>query len=455
MLRLAAQRHQRTFLTNIRFYSTQNTPLLDELRARGLIQQTSQGLEDALESRACIYLGADPTARSLHAGHLLPLMVLLHFFARGHTVIQLVGEGTAQVGDPSGRSTSRSATSEDTLKFNTRALQTQLSTIFTNAQELLKRSGCQTAGELVAVNNADWWRNMNLVHFMSSIGPHLRLNQMLSRESVKARLQSDAGLGYNEFSYQALQAYDFWYLQQKHKCNIQLGGNDQWGNITAGLDLVSRLGGKAYGITVPLLTTPSGEKFGKSAGNAVFLDSSLTPKFQLYQHFIRAPDSVVESYLKMFTFIPLPEIERIVTEHNNAPESRTAQKVLAERVVDLIYGPGAGNLVSQSADLIYGKFKSQTLRPSADDLLTVFEGDSFVQEVPRTVVGEPILSLLKKVYPESAASLKRSLQEGSVYIGPDLLSADLKTILEDHHLVDHQLVLVRLGKKNVALAKLV
>ncbi|KAF5099575.1 hypothetical protein D0Z00_001585 [Geotrichum galactomycetum] len=274
-------------------------------------------------------------------------------------------------------------------------------------------------GTATTRNNHDWWKDVNMLRFLATYGRHIRVGQMLARDSVKNRMESEQGIGFNEFTYQILQAYDFWHLHSQEGCSLQVGGNDQWGNITAGIDLISRMRAEytrtgrtaeipklaegadaAYGITVPLLTTPSGEKFGKSAGNAVWINADLTKPYELYQYFVRAPDSVVENYLKMFTLLPLEHIDAAVEEHRKDESRRTAQKLLAEEITDLVHGLGAGNRAKiMSAVMFPSAAEGETL--AAAEVLQVFRAENMLVSLKKDeVVGaqwrDVIAGLTKK-----------------------------------------------------------
>lgn len=354
------------------------------------------------KEKITVYCGADPSAISLHVGNLIPLLILLHFYIRGHNVLALVGGATGEVGDPSGRSTERSQMDSSVRTNNMVHIRAQLAKFLERGRAYAETRGyADSLGTASTRNNHDWWKDVNMLGFLSTYGRHIRVGQMLARDSVKNRMESEQGIGFNEFTYQILQAYDFWHLHSQEGCSLQVGGNDQWGNITAGIDLISRLRAEytrtgrtaelpkvkedaeaAYGITVPLLTTPSGEKFGKSAGNAVWINPDLTKPYELYQYFVRAPDSVVENYLKMFTLLPLENIKTALEEHRKDESRRTAQKLLAKEVTDLVHGLGAGNRA---------KIMSTVMFPSADESEAVEPAD--VLNVFRT---ENMLVSLKK-----------------------------------------------------------
>lgn len=382
----------------------------------------SESVEKLLQNeKVTLYCGADPSAQSLHVGNLIPLIILIHFRTRGHSPITLVGGATGIVGDPSGRATERAQMEAKTRAGNVAKIRLQLETFLDRGKDAASRHGypAENFGNRISTNNADWWKDMGMLQFLGTYGRHIRVGQMLARDSVKNRMESEQGIGFNEFAYQILQAYDFWHLHSTFGCRIQVGGNDQWGNITAGIDLISRLrsevsknekeakkGGEnglskgtlpkvakdldpAYGITVPLLTTPSGEKFGKSAGNAVWIDPEMTKPYELYQYFVKSPDSVVEKYLKMFTFMSLDTISTIMKQHVENESIRHAQRILAKEVTDLVHGLGSGQNSAVMSEILFGGADEASSYDAAT-ILSAFSSQDLVKKVPRSdLVGNP------------------------------------------------------------------
>lgn len=312
------------------------TDVLALLKERDLLyQSTDEGaIRKAFEGgRVSCYVGFDPTARSLHIGSLLPIMVLAHLQRAGHRAVALVGGATGMVGDPSGRSSERSLQSDQSVRENAEAIRVQLS-------RFLRFDGENPAA---MVNNADWIGPMSVIDWLRDVGKHFTVNSMLAKESVRSRLEDrEHGISYTEFSYMLMQAFDFYWLCEHESCVMQGGGSDQWGNITAGIDLIRRKVGKeAHGFTWPLVTSSAGEKFGKSAGNAVWLDASMTSPYQFYQYFVRSEDADVGKYLKFFTFLPVAEISSVMGEHAMDPGKRHAQRVLAREVTRIVHGDAA------------------------------------------------------------------------------------------------------------------
>ncbi|OCH92292.1 tyrosyl-tRNA synthetase [Obba rivulosa] len=329
----------------------QQKDLLGELRSRGLITEVTR--PDVLTAeldreRVGVYAGVDPTAKSLHVGHLLPLLCLLHFQLYGHRIIPLIGGATGLIGDPSGRNTERPLSSEDDVRSNVEELSKGVKRFFERALSYAQKRLGDAAADITdpdVRNNLNWFKDLGFLEFLRTVGIHSRVNAMLARDSVRTRLESQSGISFTEFTYQLMQAYDFYMLHKHADCSIQIGGSDQWGNIIAGLDLINRMNPsagesteKGFGIVTPLLTTATGEKFGKSAGNAVSLDERITNVFDFYQFFLRTSDADVARYLKMFTLLPVAEIDAVNEAHRERPEARSAQHLLAEEVTILVHG---------------------------------------------------------------------------------------------------------------------
>ncbi|KAJ1830387.1 tyrosyl-tRNA synthetase [Coemansia sp. RSA 2711] len=342
---------------------------------------------------------------------MVALMGLLHFHLAGHQAIPLVGNATGTIGDPSGRSTERVALDQDVLARNVAGIEAQLERFFARGTEYASTRIADldpsTLQPVRVLHNADWYRGIGVLEFLGTVGRHARIGAMLARDSVKSRLQTPQGISFTEFSYQLLQAYDFWYLYHHHGCRIQLGGSDQWGNIIAGTDLIHRLPGAqplpmasrslddgdgAFGLTIPLLTTASGEKFGKSAGNAIWLDETRTSPFDIYQFFVKTADSDVERFLKMFTLLPLSRIARVVEEHRDAPENFAAQKLLAAETTELIHGKEGVQQALCATEVLFGSRKSLGLQQfTGHDFASAFIRDPRMVSLDRSaVVGKSI-----------------------------------------------------------------
>ncbi|KAG5440593.1 hypothetical protein PCK2_000303 [Pneumocystis canis] len=326
-----------------------------------------------------VYTGIDPTAASLHIGNLVTLLPLLHFYLRGHHCYGVVGGGTSRIGDPSGKMTEREILSSDFISENSLKIEKQLGFFFENGTTYALKRGYKISdiGKYYILNNLTWYNQLSLFDFLKVMGPNVRVGQMLSRDSIKNRLASNQGISYGEFTYQLLQAYDFLYLNQNHNVSLQIGGSDQWGNITAGIELINRINHQKtqinssvstkqpYGLTVPLLLKSNGEKFSKSVGNAIWLNSDMTSPYELYQFFVQSSDEIIKKYLEIFTLLPLHTISDIIKQHFNNPSERYAQHILAEEVVMLVHGQEEMEKSKTAAQLLFlNKEKSRDLNIS-------------------------------------------------------------------------------------------
>ncbi len=412
--------------------------LIDELEQRGAIDDITDraGLEQLLNSGPQkIYIGFDPTADSLHVGSLLPALMLARFQRGGHRPIVLVGGSTGMVGDPSGRSSERQLQSIETVRSNAEAIKNQLARFF-------DFTGPNAA---IAANNYDWTHQVSYLDFLRDIGKHFTVNHMLAKESVRARLEDrEHGISYTEFSYMLLQAFDFLHLFQAENCRIQGGGSDQWGNITAGIELIRRkAGAQAFGITFPLLTTSSGEKFGKSAGNAVWLDVKKTSPYRFYQYWINTDDRDVERFLKLFTFLSLEEISSIM---QNPPEQRVAQKRLAAEVTRLVHGADALAQAQKASEVLFG---GDVTGLSDRDLAEIFA------EVPSFELTPPMKmtdALVRAGAAKSKGEAARLIAGGGVYLNNKRIeAADAQIQSEDR--ASESMLILRVGKKSYYLGR--
>ncbi|PPQ98626.1 hypothetical protein CVT24_003959 [Panaeolus cyanescens] len=460
LLRQAPRRWPSCFLNLRRLYHTQK-PILDDLSERGFIQDVTR--RDALERavgthKQTVYAGVDPTAKALHIGHLLPLMCLLHFKIRGHDVIPLIGGATGRVGDPSGRLTERDPADIKQVEENVTSLTNGLQTFFQRA--LLYASARQQSSsinseeEIQVISNLSWHQSFTMLDFLQKVGIYARVNTMMNRESVRARLESQQGLSFTEFTYQLLQAYDFYHLNKHFGCTIQVGGSDQWGNIVAGLELIGKLSAtdanespSAFGITTPLLTTTRGEKFGKSAGNAVWMDSSLTSVFDFYQYFLKVPDADVGTYLRLFTLLPSDHINRILVEHATEPEKHIAQTLLAREVTEMVHYKDG---VVQASTITALLFSSDYTNLKAEDILLALRDDPRLVRISRSELFEtPVTKLAAKygLTPSNSAS-RTLLSSGGLYLNNvPLLDAQAK--ITAHDLLDQRVAILRAGKSKL------
>jgi len=416
--------------------------IIQTLAERGFISQMSDpALDRILEKPAVLYAGFDPTADSLHIGHLMQIMTLSWFQRHGHTPIALVGGATAMIGDPSGKSRERNLLDEQTILRNQQAIKKQLQHFldFDDARALL-------------VNNADWIGRFSFIEFLRDVGKHFRLGEMLAKESVRKRLNSEAGMSFTEFSYQMLQAYDFLHLCRTHQCILQTGGDDQWGNITAGIDLVRRLEGRqVYGMTSPLLTTADGRKFGKTEAGAVWLDPEKTTPYEFYQYWIRADDRDVIDLLKRFTYLPLERIDELERQVQSQPEKRLAQKVLAEEVTRLVHGPEQLEIARRASDVLFGAEISGLTDRDLQQIFRDVPGSTLSRD--RLSAGLPLIETLCEIgLCASRGEAKKLIKSGGVYVNNLRINA-LDHLLTPSSLASPNILILRTGKKRYHLVR--
>ncbi len=419
---------------------------IELLRRRGLLEQISDeaGLT-ALFAREQVsfYVGFDPTARSLHVGNFVPIMMMAHLQRAGHRPIAVVGGATGMIGDPSGRSSERNLLDDSAVLANLATIRTQLASF-------LRFEGSNAAK---VVNNADWTGPISYLHWLRDVGKYFSVNAMIAKESVRRRLEErDQGISYTEFSYMLLQAYDFFVLNRDEGVQLQMGGNDQWGNITAGIELIHKKGGgQAYAITSPLLLTAAGEKFGKSAGNAVWLDSALTSPFAFYQYWVRTDDRDAGKFLRMFTFLDLDEIEAIEAAHASNLAGRGAQKRLAQEVTRIVHGEAALLRAELATEILFGR----EIQGLSDAELADIFGDvpSTQLERSRLEAGIDLISLLVEMGASaSKGEARRALTAGSIYLN-NVKVTDAALIVTAAQLASESTLVVRMGKKNYFLAR--
>ncbi len=407
------------------------TDLLSTLTARGFVQDATPGLAQRLsKGRVTAYVGFDPTAESLHVGSLVPVMGLAWLQRHGHTPIALIGGGTGMVGDPSGKREERPVMSLEQIDRNGRSLARPLS-------RFLSFEGANAARMR---NNADWLRGIALMEFLRDTGKHFTLSYMLQKESVRSRME--VGITYTEFSYMLIQAYDFWHLFRTEQCEVQMGGSDQWGNITAGIELIGRReGAQAHGMFFPLITPASGAKFGKSEGGNVWLDPERTSPYQFYQFWVNADDRDVERYLKLFTFLRLDQIAAAMAEHGKDPGRRTAQRVLAREVTATVHGLEAAEEAVRSSEALFGGRLDLEALP-----------DMPTRAVARAEVLErPILeALLASGLASSKADARRGIEGRGFYLNGQAIERVDATLRTDdlHGSAEEPFVILRKGKKN-------
>ncbi|MEN0515410.1 tyrosine--tRNA ligase [Staphylococcus aureus] len=408
--------------------------LIEDLKWRGLIyQQTDeQGIEDLLnKEQVTLYCGADPTADSLHIGHLLPFLTLRRFQEHGHRPIVLIGGGTGMIGDPSGKSEERVLQTEEQVDKNIEGISKQMHNIFEFG----------TDHGAVLVNNRDWLGQISLISFLRVYGKHVGVNYMLGKDSIQSRLEH--GISYTEFTYTILQAIDFGHLNRELNCKIQVGGSDQWGNITSGIELMRRMYGQtdAYGLTIPLVTKSDGKKFGKSESGAVWLDAEKTSPYEFYQFWINQSDEDVIKFLKYFTFLGKEEIDRLEQSKNEAPHLREAQKTLAEEVTKFIHGEDALNdAIRISQALFSGDLKSLSAKELKDGF----------KDVPQVTLSNDTTNIVEVLIETGISPSKRQAREdvnnGAIYINGER-QQDVNYALAPEDKIDGEFTIIRRGKK--------
>ncbi|MGY5851556.1 tyrosine--tRNA ligase [Salegentibacter sp. F14] len=419
---------------------------VEELTWRGMVHDVMPGTEEHLaETMRAAYVGIDPTADSLHIGHLVSVMMLRHFQLCGHKPFALVGGATGMIGDPSGKSAERNLLDEATLRHNQEALKNQLSKFLDFESE--------AENAAVMVNNYDWMKNFSFLEFIRDVGKHITVNYMMAKDSVKKRLSSEAaeGMSFTEFTYQLVQGYDFLHLFRTHNCSLQMGGSDQWGNITTGTELIRRIGnGKGYALTCPLITKADGTKFGKTESGNVWLDPKRTSPYKFYQYWLNTSDVDAERYIKIFTFLSKEEIEKLVIKHQEAPHLRQLQKTLAEEITTTVHSREDFENAVKASEVLFGKSTAQDLK-SLDEktFLDVFEG------VPQTEVSKDLiesgLDMIGALSAEtgflkSNGEARRALKENSIAVNKEKVKENYKITSDD--LINGKYVILNKGKKN-------
>ncbi len=419
---------------------------VEELTWRGMIHTVMPGAEEHLMERMrSAYVGFDPTADSLHIGNLVPIMLLAHYQRCGHKPVALVGGATGMIGDPSGKSNERNLLDEKTLRHNQESIKKQL------AHFLDFESDADNAA--ILVNNYDWMKGFSFLEFIRDVGKHITVNYMMAKDSVKNRISSESseGMSFTEFTYQLVQGYDFLHLYKTNACSIQMGGSDQWGNITTGTELIRRVGGgKGFAITCPLITKSDGSKFGKSEGGNVWLDANRTSPYKFYQYWLNSSDADAEKYIKIFTFLNEEDIKNLVKAHHEAPHLRVLQKRLAEEITTMVHSKeDLDNAVKASA-ILFGKSTSEDLKQlNEQTFLDVFDG------VPQTGIlksdienGLDIIAALaeKGGFLKSNGEARRALKENSISVNKEKVKEAYKITAKD--LINNKFVLLQRGKKN-------
>lgn len=418
--------------------------LLDDLKWRGLIAQTTDeaALRESLKKPITLYIGFDPTAPSIHVGNLVVLLVLRRFQLAGHNPIPLVGGATGLVGDPSGKNDERTLNTTDVVQEWVARIRTQLEK-FLDFQTPINPA--------VMANNLDWTAPLSAIDFLRDIGKHFSVNQMLSKDAVSSRLNKD-GISYTEFSYQVLQAMDYLELYKRYNCSLQLGGSDQWGNITAGLDLIRRVeGGSAHALTIPLLTKADGTKFGKTAGGAVWLDPAMTSPYAFFQYWLNSDDADVINFTKVFSFKSRDEIEALAARHNENPGAREAHRELARELTSLVHSPEIAQRVEVAARALFGQADLSEL-----DEATL---SSAIAELPKTTVSASnemptwVDLLVETGVVDSKSAARRIVKESGAYLNNEkVIGEDFR--LEKSHFLCGKYAILRKGKRDLAAVEL-
>ena len=426
---------------------------VEEIRWRGLLHDIMPGTEEQLNKElTSAYIGFDPTADSLHIGSLVQIILLMHFQQAGHKPIALVGGATGMIGDPSGKSSERNLLNEETLNKNIEGMKNQLSRFLDFSSN--------SSSAAVLVNNFDWMKELSFLDFARDIGKHITVNYMMSKDSVKNRLNPDAkeGMSFTEFTYQLIQGYDFLHLYSENNCKLQMGGSDQWGNITTGTELIRRkVQGKAYAITCPLITKADGTKFGKTEGGNIWLDADRTSPYKFYQYWLNASDADAEKYIKIFTFLDKNTVEELIKEHKEAPHLRLLQKRVATEVTQMVHSKDALDNAIKASNILFGKSTADDLK-SLDEqtFLDVFDG------VPQAEVsksdlekGIDIIDALntRSGFLKSNGEARRALKENSISINKEKITEDYQ--LSKNDLISNKYILLQRGKKNYFLLKTV
>ena len=424
---------------------------IDELKWRGLIHDSTPGLQEYLkDSQRTAYIGFDPTSDSLHIGSLVPIMLLAHFQKSGHQPIALVGGATGMIGDPSGKSSERNLMDEVTLKKNESCIKEQLSQFLSFDDKF--------SNHALIKNNYDWMKDFSFLDFIRDIGKHITINYMKSKDSVKNRIDSDSGSGmsFTEFTYQLVQGYDFLFLNREYNCSIQMGGSDQWGNITTGMELIRRIdNSKGYALTCPLITKSDGSKFGKSEGGNIWLDPKKTSAYKFYQYWLNSSDEDAKNYIKIFTFLDQNKIEELISEHNAEPHLRVLQKALASEVTRMVHSQGELDNAEKASRVLFSKnFLSEINDVEETIFLDIFEGVTMAEiSLNEIKNGVEITKLLheKTGFLSSNSDAKRALGENSIAVNKNKVDKDY--VVGEKDLIKNKYIVVNRGKKKTFLIK--
>ena len=423
--------------------------LIGELSWRGLVQDLMPGTKEQLEKESTTgYIGFDPTADSLHIGSLVPILLLVHMQRAGHNPVALVGGATGMVGDPSGKTAERNLLSEDVLEKNVAGIKKQL--------EKYLDFDVMSPNPAEMVNNYDWFKQMDFLGFIREVGKHITINYMLNKESVKKRIEGEAGLSFTEFSYQLIQGYDFLWLYQHKNCKLQMGGSDQWGNITTGTELIRRkTGGEAFGVTCPLITKADGGKFGKTESGNIWLDAEKTSPYQFYQFWLNAADSDAEKWIRIFTFLKKDEIENLIAEHRNDASKRILQKRLAQQVTFFVHGEEEYQKAIETTGKLFVQQNASAESLSVTDLESMEGIVNVKYAMSNLQPGIDLVSFLTDtaIFP-SKGEARKMIQNGGVSINRKKVDS-LQMTVDSSTLLHEKYLLVQKGKKNYYLVKAV
>ena len=420
------------------------TNFVEEMKWRGMLHDMMPGTEEQLSKESTSgYIGFDPTADSLHVGHLTQIMTLIHFQRAGHKPYVLVGGATGMVGDPSGKSAERNLLSEEILFHNVASIEQQLS-------KFLNFTDGQNAA--VMVNNYDWFKGLSFLNFIRDVGKHITVNYMMAKDSVKKRLEGETGMSFTEFSYQLVQGFDFYHLWKEHNCKIQMGGSDQWGNIVTGTELIRRKAqGEAYAITTQLIKKADGTKFGKTESGAIWLDPKRTSPYKFYQFWLNASDADTASWIRIFTLLSKEEIEALEAQHAEAPHLRILQKALAKEITCKVHSEEAFETAIAASNILFGNATQEAFASLDEEtFLAVFEGvPSFTLKEEELSNGIAIIDLLtdkSNVFP-SKGEARKMLQGGGVSINKQKIE-DLNLLVGPEQLINQKYLIIQKGKKN-------
>lgn len=416
--------------------------LVAELQWRGMIQDIMPGTEDQLNKEMTTgYIGFDPTSDSLHIGSLVPILLLVHMQKAGHKPIALIGGATGMIGDPSGKSEERNFLSEEQLQINLNGIKNQL-------EKFLDFDASKPNAAEMA-NNYDWFKGISFIQFLRDAGKHITVNYMMAKDSVRKRIEGETGISYTEFAYQLMQGYDFYWLYQKKNCKLQMGGSDQWGNITTGTEFIRRkMGGEAFALTCPLLTKSDGGKFGKSEKGNVWLSPEKTSPYEFYQFWINAADADAEKWIKIFTFLSKENIDQLIEDHRKDAAARLLQKILAKEVTVFVHGEAGYQEALETTEKTFGKQNAPAESLTREDLEGMDGVTKFDYELAKVQTGVDVVTFLAetKIFP-SKGEARKMVQGGGVSINRKKVE-DAQSTVDSSLLLHGQYVLVQKGKKH-------